>query len=228
MMAVDKVIWDFLKSKGLNDFAVAGIMGNLYAESGLIPNNLQDLYNASLGMSDEQYTAAVDSGAYTNFVYDQAGYGLAQWTYWSRKRNLLDYAKKTGKSIGDLEMQLEYLWDELQDFSNVLIELRNAQSIRAASNVILNEFEIPYDRGPAVQNYRAEQGVRFYNMFAGSPVSEPVIPEPQPQPTSPEKETDQQYCVIGYLLCPDKITARQKLSDFQASGFQGFITIADP
>ena len=30
-----KVIWDYLKSKGLNDFAVAGIMGNLFAESGL-------------------------------------------------------------------------------------------------------------------------------------------------------------------------------------------------
>ena len=37
-----KVIWDFLKGKGFNDYAVAGIMGNLYAESALIPNNLEN------------------------------------------------------------------------------------------------------------------------------------------------------------------------------------------
>ncbi|MBQ7478135.1 MAG: hypothetical protein IJT01_04445 [Selenomonadaceae bacterium] len=36
-------IWKFLKDKGLNDFAVAGVMGNLYAESGLSPINLEKL-----------------------------------------------------------------------------------------------------------------------------------------------------------------------------------------
>ena len=36
----DKTIWNFLKGKGLNDFAIAGIMGNIYAESGFKPTNL--------------------------------------------------------------------------------------------------------------------------------------------------------------------------------------------
>jgi hypothetical protein len=53
-------------------------MGNLYAESGLRSNNLQNTYEKKLGMTDEQYTAAVDNGSYTNFVRDAAGYGLAQ------------------------------------------------------------------------------------------------------------------------------------------------------
>lgn len=35
-----KIIWDFLKNQGLNDFGIAGLMGNLYAESGLKPINL--------------------------------------------------------------------------------------------------------------------------------------------------------------------------------------------
>lgn len=51
-----KTIWNFFKGKGLNDFAVAGIMGNLYAESRLLPNNLQNTYSKKLGMSDEEYT----------------------------------------------------------------------------------------------------------------------------------------------------------------------------
>jgi hypothetical protein len=60
-------------------------MGNLDAESGLRSNNLQDTYSREFGLSDIQYTQKVDNGTYTNFIKDGAGYGLAQWTYWSRK-----------------------------------------------------------------------------------------------------------------------------------------------
>ena len=56
-------------------------MDNLYAESGLNPMNLQNSYEKKLGMTDSQYTQAVDNGSYSNFVKDYAGYGLAQWTY---------------------------------------------------------------------------------------------------------------------------------------------------
>jgi hypothetical protein len=100
----EKKIWSFFKGAGMNDYGVAGLMGNLYAESGLSPTNLQNSYNKKLKMTDEQYTKAVDNGSYKNFIKDSAGYGLAQWTYWSRKQNLLTYAQKTEKSIGDLDM----------------------------------------------------------------------------------------------------------------------------
>ena len=33
----EEKIWNYLKGAGLNDFGTAGLMGNLYAESGLIP-----------------------------------------------------------------------------------------------------------------------------------------------------------------------------------------------
>ena len=105
----EQKIWNFLKGKGLSDHGVAGLMGNLYAESGLRPNNLQNSYEGKLGMADDEYTELVDHGTYTNFAHDSAGYGLAQWTYWSRKEALLAYAKAQGASIGDLEMQLGYL-----------------------------------------------------------------------------------------------------------------------
>ena len=110
----EKKIWDFLMEKIGNPWGVAGLMGNLYAESGLRANNLQNSYAKKLGMTDEAYTAAVDDGSYTNFVRDAAGYGLAQWTYWSRKRNLKEFAAAAGKSIGDLDMQLAFLVQELE------------------------------------------------------------------------------------------------------------------
>lgn len=73
-----KEIWEFLMEQIGNSFGVAGLMGNLYAESGMRPNNLQNSYEKKLGMSDASYTAAVDNGNYSSFVRDSAGYGLAQ------------------------------------------------------------------------------------------------------------------------------------------------------
>lgn len=58
----EEKIWNYLKGAGLNDFGTAGLIGNLYAESGLIPNNVENLYEKRLGMTDASYTAAVDSG----------------------------------------------------------------------------------------------------------------------------------------------------------------------
>ncbi len=75
---IEEQIWNYLAAAGLTDCGVAGLMGNLQAESGLVPTNLQNAYETKLGYTDATYTAAVDSGAYTNFAKDSAGYGLAQ------------------------------------------------------------------------------------------------------------------------------------------------------
>lgn len=170
----DEVIWEFLSSRGLNAYAVAGIMGNLYAESGLRSNNLQDTFETKLGFSDREYTSAVDSGSYDNFVNDSAGYGLAQWTYWSRKQGLLQYAKSKGASVGDLTMQLEYLWSEIQHYSAVMNILNSAPSILAASNAVLIYYEAPSDTSESVQKKRAGYGQVYFDKFANKEVSPSV------------------------------------------------------
>lgn len=166
-MDTSKQIWLFLKSHGLNDYGAAGLMGNLYAESGLNPQNLQNSYEKKLGYTDATYTAAVDSGAYSNFVRDSAGYGLAQWTYWSRKQGLLDFCKATGASIGDLDTQLGFLLKELSEsFPGVLSVLKNAVSIREASNAVLFDFERPANQGSSVQNKRASYGQVYFDKYS--------------------------------------------------------------
>jgi hypothetical protein len=168
-----KVIWDYFKAKGLNDFGIAGLMGNLYAESGLKPTNLQNTYEKKLGYTDAEYTAAVDQGKYTNFVKDSAGYGLAQWTYWSRKQNLLDFAQSKNKSIGDLNMQLDFLYKELSEGykNSVLKVLCEAKSVLEASNSVLLKFERPADQSETVQNKRAGFGQTYYDKYAGKPAT---------------------------------------------------------
>lgn len=163
----EQKIWNYLYAKLGNAYGVAGIMGNMMAESGLVPNNLQNSYEKKLGFTDATYTAAVDNGSYTNFVKDSAGYGLVQWTYWSLKQGLYNYAKSTGKSIGDLEMQLEFLCKQLsEDYSTVWNTCKNAKSVLEASNVMLLKFERPADQGEAVQNKRAGYGQTFFDKYA--------------------------------------------------------------
>lgn len=165
----EKAIWDYLYGKIGNAYGVAGLMGNLYAESALRPNNLQNTYEKSLGLTDAQYTAAVDDGSYTNFVKDSAGYGLAQWTYWSRKQALLEYAKAAGKSIGDLDMQLGFIWKELSGGYKALLKtLQTATSVTDASTAVLTQYERPADQGASVQAKRAGYGQTYYDKYAAA------------------------------------------------------------
>lgn len=148
------VYYDFLKANGFTDYAAAGIYANLQAESAMKPTNLQNSYEKKLGMDDAAYTAAVDSGVYTNFVKDSAGYGLAQWTYWSRKQKLLEYAKSQGKSIGDGIMQMQFL---VKEMSKALIAKMNAaKSASEAAKIFMLEFERPANQSASAQNARAK------------------------------------------------------------------------
>lgn len=166
-MTNEQLIWNYFKSHGLNDFGTAGLMGNLYAESGLNPKNLQQTYERELGYSDDSYTDAVDHGIYMNFVKDSAGYGIAQWTFWSRKQALFSFAKSREKSIGDLNMQLDFLMKELREgYIGVLNTLCNATSVLEASNEVLFRFERPANQDESVQAKRCAFGQRYYDLFA--------------------------------------------------------------
>ena len=164
-----EIIWKYFENKKFNPYAIAGIMGNMKAESNLLPNNLQNTYERSLGMTDEQYTKAVDNGTYTNFIHDSAGYGLVQWTYWSLKEGLYNLCKERNKSISDIQCQLDCLYQQLTN-NKLLGSLNAATSVRAASDIFLTKFERPKDQSEKVQITRANYGQEFYNQFAGQPV----------------------------------------------------------
>ena len=170
----EKTIWDFLHGKIGNAYGAAGMMGNLYAESALRPNNLQNTYEKKFGMTDAEYTAAVDGGSYTNFVKDSAGYGLAQWTYWSRKQALLEFAQAAGKSIGDLQMQLHFLWKELQGYTSVLNTLKTATTVKAASDAVLTGYERPADQSDSVKEKRAGYGQKYFDKYVGTKTEKPA------------------------------------------------------
>ncbi|MBQ8707830.1 MAG: CHAP domain-containing protein [Succinivibrionaceae bacterium] len=199
-MSNEQRIWNFLWERLGNAFGVAGLMGNLRAESALKPTNLQGTFEKKLGMTDDSYTAAVDNGSYKNFVKDSAGYGLAQWTYWTRKQNLLNFAKEKGVSIGDLDMQLEFLLKELGSYKSVLKALINAKSVREASDAVLTQYEKPKNQGESVKMARAKYGQQYYDQFAVTTV-EPVTGEKEEKTMSydPKKVIQVAEAEVGYL-----------------------------
>ncbi|OUM69792.1 carbohydrate-binding module family 18 protein, partial [Piromyces sp. E2] len=165
----EPIIWNFLYERIGNKYGTADFMGNLYAESQFLPNNLEDTKSKESNLSDEEYTRTrlVNNGTYQKFTKDYYGYGLAQWTHPSRKTPLLAYAQHKGTSIDDLDMQLEFLWDELvNSYGPFLNKLKNATSVREASNATIFDYEIPEDRGIGQQNGKAAHGERIYNKYA--------------------------------------------------------------
>lgn len=208
-------IWNYLIGKGMNSAGAAGLMGNLYAESALNPKNLQGSYEKKLGYTDDGYTAAVDNGSYSNFVRDSAGYGLAQWTYWSRKQNMLEFARAAGKSIGDLEMQLDFLFKELSEgYKTVLAVLKAATTVKAASDSVLLNYERPADQSEAAKKKRASYGQTYYDKYAktasspgnggntmsnSSLVDCKVISPNKNSPRNKSIDTLTPHCVVGQL-----------------------------
>lgn len=159
----EEKIWNFLIDKFNNPYGVAALMGNLYVESKLKSNDLQGSFERKFNLTDEEYTKAVDDGSYQSFVRDGAGYGLVQWTYWSRKEGLYNYAKETNASIGDLEMQLNYIWKEIQSYKTVFNAIKTATSIRSVSDIICERYEKPANQTEKGKQTRADYAQKFYN-----------------------------------------------------------------
>ena len=155
--AVANKIYKYLIKNKCTVSGALGILGNLYCESGLSSINLENTYNTKFGMTDVEYTDAVDNGSYKNFVKDSAGYGLAQWTYWSRKQALLDFAQSRSASIGDMDMQLDYLVKELKtNYKAVWDKMTTSKDLFECVSYFMLNFERPANQSESAQKNRYE------------------------------------------------------------------------
>ncbi len=177
---------------GMTLAGAAGLIANMEAESVLSPINLQDCYNRSSGMTDAQYTAAVDNGSYRNFGNDAYGYGLCQWTAQDRKKRMLTYFQQRHKSIGDFQTQVEFALYEMKSF------YASVWKICCSSNSAFNcgyniccRFEIPANTEAQGQT-RGGIANRWFSWLENNMDAEPDVPDdpqPTPEPT-PEPAAD--------------------------------------
>lgn len=183
-------VWDYVVSISGNKYGTAALLGNLKAESGIIPYRLQGDFTSGYTKSIT-YTENVDNGTYTKnqFVNDSKGYGLAQWTFWDRKRKYYEWCQNRGGSIGSVENGVTYLVNELQtNYPSVWNVIVNATDIRSASDKVLHDFENPAEQGVNVEIYRASLGTAIYNEYSGGVV--PPTPPTPPVPPIPPPPSD--------------------------------------
>lgn len=165
-----KHIWDKLYATIKNSYGVAGLMGNLMAESTFnstsIGKGKSTSPTAGYTVSDS-YILAVDSGLISrdDFIHDGRAFGIVQWCYYTRKAALYDYARKVNKSIGDLDMQLDFMLSELQNYKTVWVTLQTAKTVREASDIVMLKYEKPANTGDTAKNNREKFGLDYYNAF---------------------------------------------------------------
>lgn len=157
----------FCREHHINNNGIAGLLGNLYAESGVRTNNLQNSYNTKFGMSDEEFTKAVDSNQF-NFCDPNLkfGYGLAQWTSQGRRYGLYNYCKAKNVSIADEQSQFEWLMNELKtSYMTVYNELvSNSNTIESCASIVVCKYEVP--RSVLIDETSKQETIRKRTSYA--------------------------------------------------------------
>lgn len=88
----------YFTAKGLSLASAAGFVGNMTWESGGInPRKLQGGAIAPINASPR----------------NGQGFGIVQWTYTDRQSKLVALAKSTNRNTTDLDLQLDFVWKEL-------------------------------------------------------------------------------------------------------------------
>lgn len=182
-MSYHQTIYNLLRGYGLSEAGALGMLGNWECESGCEPYRVQGDYQASRAIS-KAYVNAIESGVSDRerFATDQKGFGLAQWTYPQRKRNLWDRWKNSPYRIDSVNLQVSFAIGELgSEYPGLLSFLKTATAIWDCTDRICREYE-----RPAVNNVQAryEAALRIRAEIDLSGETAPEEPEePDEEPT---------------------------------------------
>ncbi|CJY43006.1 phage tail tip lysozyme [Streptococcus pneumoniae] len=116
-----KAIYEYLKSQGATNQAIAAILGNWSVESSINPKRAEgDYLSPPVGTTDSSWDdegwlslngPAIYNGRYPNIL--RRGLGLGQWTDTAdgsrRHTLLLKYAKRQNQKWYDLDLQLDFM-----------------------------------------------------------------------------------------------------------------------
>lgn len=207
-----KDIYGILTGAGMSRAGALGMLGNMMAESGLVSNIAQ---RGMTKLSDAQYTAAADNGL-IDFAHDAVGYGLCQWTYSTRKANLLDWAKRNEVSVGDLEAQCFFCIAELKEYFPALWKtLCESANINQCSDLICTQFERPAVNNLITRRNFAQEFSKEIPEKYTSPKTDPIQATFPPDPSVWTLQLVMQF--NGYWERPDGHKSKEffsKLREF--------------
>lgn len=150
-----QTIYDELLRAGMTHEGACAMLGNMQCESGLKANIAQ---RGMTKLTDAQYTKLFDANP-EHCISDGIGYGLCQWTYPARKRNLRQFARNWGVSVGAEDMQTAFVIEEMTtEYANLWEYLCETDDLYTAAARICKEYERPAvnnvdERYDAAQKY---------------------------------------------------------------------------
>ena len=161
----------FLKSKGLTDVQVAGVLGNLHRESNF---NTRAINKNDGGPGKDSI-------------------GIAQWNR-GRLDNLRDFANSNGGDMYDFKTQLDFVWWELQNTHKKAYRgLRAAQSVNDATFAFGRHFEgFKESQGEWDKRYALAHG-HYGSEYDGSFAYDSVTGSPSPSFGGEDSSGDWRY-----------------------------------
>ena len=145
-MSVKQDIYKTLIQSGMTQAGALGMMGNMKCESGLEANRVQGDFSSFRTVS-KTYVARVTNNEISREDFGKAGigFGLCQWTFYSRRYALFDWWKASGKALDDPVMQTEFAVAELKkDYRNLWNELcRQGNDLYTCTKLICEQYERP-------------------------------------------------------------------------------------
>lgn len=125
-----ELLWNYLKSKGLSNQTISGILGNFAAESGWRSSAVQ----SPSGKPIDSDTMTIDG---------KTGYGLAQWTDESRQQRLRNFLQSKGLQDSDYKGQLDFMLSGQDGSVSDLFKEMDGMGPEAAAEKFVEAYERP-------------------------------------------------------------------------------------
>lgn len=220
-----RYIWQHLGARGWTLNAVAGLLGNLQQESKMSPNVWESLISGSIINSDG--TQTLNMTAINQYYANKGrypGYGLAQWTPYSK---YTDWCKSNKLDYWDIDSQLQRIDFEAEKKIQWIAEpskgygLSFAEFITSTKDAywLAGAFAFCYER-PArstgtiteqndLRKERGEYGEFWYNYLKGLPF---IIPDIQLKVDSFKIDESKPTQVSASFLACNGTTGKYTLS----------------
>ena len=159
-----EMAFGFLVSKGLTPQQAAGVVGNMVAESGVLPMRLQ-------GKPAEELVSSVKVESMGNI-----GWGIVQWTPGSKMIKPSISAGKSYDEIDTLAYQLQFLWEQLEGTGTGATigekaagdHLKLQTTIDGSARSFMLKYERPADQSEAHQRARVKLANDVFGRYGDS------------------------------------------------------------
>lgn len=162
-----KKIYSVLTQAGFTKEAIAGVVGNWFAESSVDPTGMETIYNEPFQIGprkraaiEANYNKQIIAPGYDFSAIKLIGIGMGQWTN-GRNTGLRNYAASKQRNWYELELQLEYFLVEPGEVTYV----NSFKNFKGSPEDAALDFEAKWERVAYATEKRINAAKRFYAMF---------------------------------------------------------------